>query len=463
MKLKLKTTAKFLTPALCLGLLGAAQHAAQAHFVWAEIDQNEVHVALSEGPGEAGIRFDQVQKSVVTAGGKTLTLNPQNGKSYLAATLPPNTDVAAASNNWGVLDRTDQGRGVFLLYYYAKAARTLADAAQPSNLPAQWYAKYQDGKILATLVEKGVPVAGAAVEIILPDGQSKDTVTDSSGKVLFDSTGTGLYGVKALLKSQKSGSYEGKKYPGIHSYSTLTFHVANATAASATAPKNPTTADSGNAKADPKAYSLLKDAHDHRQVNPADFPGFTSDLVINDSGKSYQGTVESRPGQRLKVDVDGLSNEQLDHYMEYLGQLIGHRKNSAFSQDDGRWPLEFVDGDTNDFGQLIKVHDKFDSKYRVRDHQIREVIRTFGDELSTVSVIQTMTTSEGNYLPIHFMEAARNLKTGQLEHVVGYRDSYAPLGDVWLPVSRTVIEFESNETSPREIRFKFLHTQLLKP
>lgn len=460
MKLTLKTTAKFLTPALSLGLLGAVQHTAQAHFLWAEIDHNEIHVALSEQPGEAGVAFDKVKNSIVTIGNQTLPLGDQNGKSYLASQLPANTDVAAASNNWGVLDRTDQGRGVFLLHYYAKAARTLSDATTPATLPAQWYAKQQGNQITASFLQQGKPVAGAAVEIALPNGQSKETVTDANGKVLFDSAGNGLYGLKALITSNEKGVYQGKNYPGIHSYSTLTFHVANADSALS---KNTAASDSENTKADPQAYSLLKDAHDHRQVNPANFSGFKSDLIINDSGKSYQGTVESRPGQRLKINVEGLGDEQLDHYTGYLGQLIGHRKNSDFSEDDGRWPLEFVEGDINNFGQFIKVHDKFDSKYRVKDHQIREVIRTFGDELSTVSVIQTMTTDGGNYLPIHFMEVARNLKTGQLEHVTGYRDSYAPLGDVWLPVSRTAIEFESNETTPREIRFKFLHTEILKP
>jgi len=463
-QMKLKTTVKLLTPALCLGLLGGAQHAAQAHFLWAEINQNEVHVALSEQPGEAGVAFDKVKNSVITADNQTFPLQPQNTNPYLTANLPANTNVAAASNNWGILDRTSQGRGVFLLYYYAKAARTLSDATTPSTLPAQWYAKQQGNQIVASFLQQGKPVAGAAVEIALPNGQSKETVTDSNGKVLFDNAGNGLYGLKALIISNEKGVYQGKNYPGIHSYSTLTFHVANAsTPAENAAPKAAAVSVSEDAKADPRAYALLKDAHDHRQVNPADFSGFKSDLVINDSGKSYQGTVESRPGQRLKVDVNGLSAEKLDHYMEYLGQLIGHRENSDFSQDDGRWPLEFVESDVNDFGQFIKVHDKFDSKYRVKDHQIKEVIRTFGDELSTVSVIQTMTTGEGNYLPIHFMEAARNLKTGQLEHVVGYRDSYAPLGNAWLPVSRTVIEFDSNATTPREIHFKFLHTQLLKP
>ena len=229
MKLNLKLTAKFLAPALCLGLLGAAQQAAQAHFVWAQIDQNEIHVALSERPGEAGIRFDQVQKSVITSGGQTLPLNPQDGKTYMAATLLPHTNVAAASNTWGVMDRTSQGRGIYLLYYYAKAARTLADAVKPSDLPAQWYAKSQNGQILATLVRKGVPVADAAVEIILPDGQSQKTVTDSNGKVLFDSAGVGIYGIKALLTSTESGSYEGKKYPAVRSYTTLTFPVGDIT------------------------------------------------------------------------------------------------------------------------------------------------------------------------------------------------------------------------------------------
>src|SRR4028118_538318 len=48
------------------------------------------------------------------------------------------------------------------------------------------------------------------------------------------------------------------------------------------------------AKADPAAYTLLKAAHDSREVMPVDFPGFGADIASNDSGRPRTGPWAQR-------------------------------------------------------------------------------------------------------------------------------------------------------------------------
>lgn len=192
----------------------ASHRAARADALWASINENELHVALSEKPGDAGIDTDQVQKSIVTTGDKTLTLNQQDGKSYLTASLPPNTNLVGVSNDWGVIQNNEPGGGEYHLHYYAKAARTLKYAADPVATDAQWYARYQYGQptrdssryiqienssryrtveekaipVVMRLVKKGKPVNGAHVKIYYSRGTStyfNNMTTDKKGEIFL--------------------------------------------------------------------------------------------------------------------------------------------------------------------------------------------------------------------------------------------------------------------------------------
>jgi len=188
MKLKSKTITKFLIPAICMGIVEMIPNAAQAQVLWAQIDQNVLHVTLSDKPGEPCIEPDKVQKSVVTANGQVLALTPQDSKANLTAALPPDTNLVGVSNEWDVIKSNEPDGREYHLHYYAKAARTLKDAADPVDADAQWYARYQyghppgnfsrwnkDGRyvngegkwipIVLRLVKKGKAVAGANVKI----------------------------------------------------------------------------------------------------------------------------------------------------------------------------------------------------------------------------------------------------------------------------------------------------------
>ena len=82
----------------------------------------------------------------------------------------------------------------------------------------------------------------------------------------------------------------------------------NQIAESASNLKKVETADETTAKptkADPAAYELLKEAHDARQVWPADFAGFSAELSFNDNGKITKGTL-SYEQKGVSLNVEGL-------------------------------------------------------------------------------------------------------------------------------------------------------------
>lgn len=207
-------------------------------------------------------------------------------------------------------------------------------------------------------------------------------------------------------------------------------------------------------KADAAAYALLKAAHDSRQVLPPTLTGIDATIVYTDGAKSSTGTLHYHTTGKSVLDFNGLPKDDKDWLEDQVFSIMGHRTNEDFAHGDGRYPLTFGAAPDNSFGKLIELNDRMQSSYRVRGHEITEVTRTGGDTRFTISVIQTMQADAGKYLPIHFMVAYRDKKTGALQQVEGFRDAYAKVGDAWLPRSRMVITFEQ-PTSPRLRQIEF--------
>jgi|GEM_PF-4443628 len=252
MEFNVKVVVKFLIPAMCIGIAGIIQHAANADALWAQIDGNELQVRLSDAPDNDSIQSDKIQKSIITAGRQNLALQ-QNEKPYLTTTLPPSTDLVGVSNDWGKIQSNEPGGGEYHLHYYAKAARTLADAADPTAQKAQWYVRYQYGAppgvywnqgdkpsipLVARLVENGHPVAHAQVKVYNPRNQqyrfkykSFNSVfqkelysTDNEGKVLFYAEGDGDYKLYASWMRQVR-SPKSNTFTQVRNYATITLHV----------------------------------------------------------------------------------------------------------------------------------------------------------------------------------------------------------------------------------------------
>ena len=214
----------------------------------------------------------------------------------------------------------------------------------------------------------------------------------------------------------------------------------------ATSPQPSTTPGAGDRAADPVAYALLSAAHDARQVMPPGFPGFHCALVLEEGEASWKGKLVYRRAAETEVLFEGLDAERLAWARRQLLNLIGHRRGGDFRDGDGRHPLELVPGDSNDFGRLIRVHDGAGSSYRVRDGKVLEVTRTMDGSTFTISVIDTREADPGKYLANHFVVSYRDTATGAVQRFEGYRDSYARVDGVWLPVVRSVLTVTEEPT-----------------
>jgi hypothetical protein len=201
--------------------------------------------------------------------------------------------------------------------------------------------------------------------------------------------------------------------------------------------------------AEKEAWMLLKAAHDARQVVPADFNGFDANLTFLEDDTKYSGKVTYRKSTGTKIEIADLNGEPLEWLQDKLASFIGHRRGDSFSDGDGKNPITFGPEDKSPYGRLVELHDRLNSKYRIKDNKVREVTRTTPESTFTISVIETMEADPGKYLSKHFIVSYRNLIDKNLEQVDGFRDGYSQVDGVWLPQRRVVLTVTKDQESPR--------------
>ncbi len=424
---------------------------AHAHFLWGEVSTDTPSIAklaLSEGPGE--VSDGNLLAKIATAkawngAGKEIAL--KEGGGVRSGDLL-GSSAFSSSQFYGVLDKTEEGRGIFRLMYYAKAASSLDKAGFDAKLPLEFFvAREGTNRVVATLKRGEVLVTKANVNLHVPNEEKpKILVTDDKGQVHFETKDAGLYGLRAPWIDETPGEIEGKKYPFTRNYTTLSFRVAGAggeipkTGEAANGQSNrPTLPPGPNPKADMAAYKLLEGAHNNRQTMPENFSGFTAKVTYKKDGKTSVGNLTYRRQGKTDIKFTDLDEDDNEWIQEKLLNLLGHRRGGKFAEGDGRWPLSFSKLPENSFGKLIVLNDGMKSEYRVNDRkEVTEVTRQMGNTRFTISVLETMPTEGGKYLANHFIVSYRDATTGDLKQLEGYRDNYANIDGVWLPTMRYV-------------------------
>lgn len=457
-----KKVNRFLAAATVFGAAILTQPA-YAHFMWNEVSEGNPPVAkvsFAEGPGEisdGNLVEKVVPAQVWNADGKPLVL--KTAGAVRTGSLEGARSFGT-SLNYGVLDKAAEGRGVFKLMYFAKSAATLGDAGQSVKLPFEFFAR-NDGNngVIATLKRGTELVAKTTVSVNEPGEEKPRTLTtDDKGEIRFEAKNPGMYGLRAAWVQETPGEQDGKKYPQVRNYTTLSFRVAAATTADKPAVPQSGAASMGqgrarlpvgpNPNADKTAYALLEGAHNNRQTMPDNFAGFTAKVMYKKDGVVSNGTVTYRRQGKTEIEFPGLAKEEFSWVQDKMLNMIGHRRGGTFAEGDGRQPLSLGKLPVNNFGQLIQLNDGMKSEYRVKDNKVTEVTREAGGMRFTISVIETMEADAGKYLANHFIVSYRDAKTGNLQMVEGYRDNYAKIDGVWLPTMRFV--FTSDAIKPGE-------------
>lgn len=203
-----------------------------------------------------------------------------------------------------------------------------------------------------------------------------------------------------------------------------------------------------DAKADPAAYSLLKEAHDKRSVFPANFGGISADLEINDNGTTARGTMSYSAAGEFKVALNGASKQQEDWAKEQLGSAFSHRKADDFAKADGKYALSLGPEDHSPLGRLVNLNDRMKSFNRVKDGQITEVTRSMGNMKFTITVMENKIVDGGRYLPNQFAVTYFD-SSGAITRSDLYSDQFAKVGDAWVPSGRRVVTAENGGFATR--------------
>lgn len=198
---------------------------AQAHFIFLQFENGKVSMRLAEGPADASGKDLQEKIAPVqvkTAKGDVLTM--VSGQEALWADAGPDVNVVTASFEYGVLDRSAQGRGVFMLLYHAKAAKTAAEAATKAGLPVEVVAEVKDGTLHIEVLNDGKP-APAAELTIAQEGYAEviEEDTDAQGKATVPVSSEGWIAIRAMVPQEKSGESNGTGFTAVRHYSTLVF------------------------------------------------------------------------------------------------------------------------------------------------------------------------------------------------------------------------------------------------
>lgn len=438
-----------------IALLGlswtASAQPAYAHFLWVRIENEAaptLRLQFTEQVAEKTLPalLEKIKPARVwIPNGETVTLRA--GEGALESGLPAGTRLVAAEQVWGVLDKQAQGRGVFLLRYYAKAAVSLKAAADPVKLATEVFARREGAKLVVVVFHAGKPAAGAEVVVVRPGNENLLALkTDASGEARFTVANKGVCGVRAMVEEQKAGEYEGKSYKLARNYSTLTFPIGEASAET-TIP----------GKADPDAYALLKSAHDSRYLVPPTFGGVQAEVVLNDNGRSATGTLTYTKAGDTDLQIEGVSAEARNWLHGQLSNAFGHRRGGDFAEGDGRHPITFTkQGENVLLGRQVRLNDELGSSYRVRDKVVTEVTRKMGAVRFTITVLEAQWLDSGKYLPRHFTVSYFRAKTGELLRAESFSDVYTPIEGIWLPASRRVVTAENGQITAREFTLKNL-------
>lgn len=462
-----------------LGILSwSAMLPAHAHFLWASIvpgAKPTLQIRFTEVPQEKTLpallpklhpnRTWSAEKpagatepATVALAGSTRHLSLLTGDGVRQAALTSGTRLAATEQVWGVLDKAKEGRGVFLLKYYAKAAGDAEAAQGTAGLPVEIVVSQSGTKYTATVLNQGKPVADAEVIVITPttpNGSARKT--DAKGKVEFTNEDSGLIGIRAMVAENTKGDYEGKAYELVRHYSTLTFPTPNQPRLA-----NAETEKSSNAKADPAAFALLKGAHDRRYVMPRTVGEVSGKVSLNDNGKMVAGEFTYSAKEGVTVKAEGGSSGSEEWLRGQISNIFGHRRGGEFAKTaDGMQPLTFSGvEDESPLGRQINLNDGMKSFYRVKDRTVTEVTRTMGDARFTITVLDVDTVEGGKYLPRHFVVTYFDAKTGQLRRTESFTDAYVQTGDIWLPASRRVVTAENGTNVVRILELSNVTTSV---
>jgi hypothetical protein len=424
---------------------------AQAHFLWATIDAKTkaVTVEFNETPGPGSLALDSEKRGRLKAFGKPNQALALKAEGNLLVSAP-GPKSAVVELNYGVLDKREQDRGLFWLWYFAKAAETPEASQAVWNQPLELTLTVgADGTATVTVLQNSKPAAGAELVATLPNTKEPfKGKSDAEGHVILPGLAKGPLSVRAMLVENTKGAALGASYDFIRRYASLNVSDISGRAQQLASVK----------KVDPAAYAVLEKASKARQTMPDDVKSITGSVSVVTEGKSVSATFTYSKERKMEVVAAGLTEGALTDLRAEISTIFGHRTSGDFAKGNGKYPIQFADQVTG-ATRRIALNDESNSFFRVRGDEIVEVDREMHGNRFIITMLETTRTPEGKSLPKVFTVSYFNPQTKALIKAMYYTDEYVQTNGVWIPQHRSVTTAENGATKTVEIHFSNLKVE----
>ena len=443
---------------LCI-LLGNS--VAEAHFIWADVQPRpdgtaEARFYFGElpKPGEPELigKISETKAWLRGADDRATPLKLKRSGDDSLAALVAGVDLAPSASleatcDYGVFQR---GPTALLLQYYAKHlpddwAQLDEKLTRAEKLRLDIVPRLSGDQLSLRVLYEGQPDAGREVIVLDSGGKQHELKTDEEGRVSMTVMPGGSYAVRAAhVEADRGGERDGKSYTQTWHYCTLTLVVPKAVV-----PPPPKANEIS-------AAELLTRARTARAVWK-DFPGFSSDINVNLSGRQASGRLVIDPQGTLMLELpDPVLREWAE---EQLNSLVQHRMPDD-SVPQGK--VKYADNDlTHPMGRKIDLGDpELGSMYRVKDDVIMEVNRKMGKARFTISVLEVTRDPQGKYLPRSFTMSFFDATTGELKRNLSYWNDWRRIGDFELPKTILEISARDGKTTTRQIELSEIRLRL---
>lgn len=185
------------------------------------------------------------------------------------------------------------------------------------------------------------------------------------------------------------------------------------------------------------AQDLFRQAYENRYTWDDNFPGYTAEVSVNYRGNLDQGLIRVEPD--LTVSVSNLEDEEIAEMIQSQLQMEAiHRRSVPFDQLHGKHQFALDGQEETGVINIEEIAgDRPESYYQVKDNQITQVNRVFGQIAVKVDTLGTTNTPEG-YLVSHFQTFFYNANTGDLLERQDVRDFHEKIGNYYLLTNRTI-------------------------
>ena len=197
---------------------------------------------------------------------------------------------------------------------------------------------------------------------------------------------------------------------------------------------------------DTEARKAMQEVFNNTSRWPANFGGFTADVVANINGEEQKGTVMVKGPKDIKISIE---EENAKGFLnENLSSIAMHRGPRSFEESDGKYKLVFGDDGTHPLGRkLVMGGDGMSSFYRIKDGRIQQINRQTPRFSFSINIEESTKTQDDKFLTRKYSVFYFNPETKGLKDVESYTDEYTRVGEADLPESRRIINCEEGAIS----------------